>query len=133
MPFHCSTLAIKLPRSLGLRRHNENNFTPNHVVSFFMYFHQRRRPHDLSQHIGCVSKFNRISFTSSTMEDQEKVGLLARASSQTEQYLKELEVAVRAVQMACSLCQRVQDGLLSKTSNDVQSKDDNSPVTVAGQ
>lgn len=132
MPFHCSSLAIKLPHSLGLRRYNESNFTTNHAVSFFLFFHHKR-PHNLSQHIGCLSNFNRISFSSSTMEDQEKLGLLARASSEPDQYFKELDVAVRAVQMACSLCRRVQDSLISKTGNDVQSKDDNSPVTVAGQ
>ncbi|KAG6755320.1 hypothetical protein POTOM_041140 [Populus tomentosa] len=47
-------------------------------------------------------------------------------------YDKELDVAVRVVQMACSLCQRVQEGLVSSTSNDhVKSKDDDSLVTVA--
>ena len=46
---------------------------------------------------------------------------------------RELDVAVRAVQMACSLCQKVQDSLISKTGDEIQSKDDNSPVTVAGQ
>jgi hypothetical protein len=48
-------------------------------------------------------------------------------------YAKELDVAVRVVHMACSLCQRVQEGLVSSTSNDhVKSKDDDSLVTVAG-
>lgn len=48
-------------------------------------------------------------------------------------YAKELDVAVRVVHMACSLCQRVQEGLVSSTSNDhVMSKDDDSLVTVAG-
>lgn len=47
-------------------------------------------------------------------------------------YAKELDVAVRVVHMACSLCQRVQEGLVSSTSNDhVKSKDDDSLVTVA--
>ncbi|KAJ6293131.1 hypothetical protein OIU76_025558 [Salix suchowensis] len=47
-------------------------------------------------------------------------------------YAKELDVAVRVVHMACSLCQRVQEGLVSSTSNDhVMSKDDDSLVTVA--
>ncbi|KAJ6836423.1 PAP-specific phosphatase HAL2-like [Iris pallida] len=52
---------------------------------------------------------------------------------------KELDVAVRVVQMACSLCQRVQDGMLHNNNNNrdhhhqqqINSKDDNSPVTVA--
>ncbi|KAH8494441.1 hypothetical protein H0E87_021003 [Populus deltoides] len=47
-------------------------------------------------------------------------------------YAKELDVAVRVVHMACSLCRRVQEGLVSSTSNDhVKSKDDDSLVTVA--
>lgn len=62
------------------------------------------------------------------MEDQKN---LSFSSSEPEKYSKELDVAVRAVQMACSLCQKVQDDLISKTNNQIQSKDDNSPVTVA--
>ena len=58
-------------------------------------------------------------------------------SSETkDEFSKELEVAVKAVHMACMLCQRVQESLVSETheANDqqVHSKDDNSPVTVAG-
>lgn len=48
-----------------------------------------------------------------------------------DEYAVELEVAVKAVHMACLLCQKVQESLLSKSSDIVQSKDDNSPVTVA--
>ncbi|KAI3466667.1 hypothetical protein Pfo_023330 [Paulownia fortunei] len=48
-----------------------------------------------------------------------------------EKYSKELEVAVKAVHMACLLCQRVQESLLAKSNDHVQSKDDDSPVTVA--
>lgn len=51
--------------------------------------------------------------------------------STQENYSKELDIAVKAVQMACSLCQRVQDGLISKSNSFVQSKLDNSLVTVA--
>ncbi|CAA3032285.1 PAP-specific phosphatase HAL2-like, partial [Olea europaea subsp. europaea] len=49
----------------------------------------------------------------------------------SDKYFKELEVAVKAVQMACLLCQRIQQTLLSKANDHVQSKDDNSPVTIA--
>lgn len=66
------------------------------------------------------------------MEDQKNHLL---SSEGPESYSKELDVAVRAVQMACSLCQKVQDSLVSKTNTNnspVHSKDDNSPVTVAG-
>ncbi|XP_009385075.3 3',5'-bisphosphate nucleotidase AHL [Musa acuminata AAA Group] len=44
---------------------------------------------------------------------------------------RELDVAVRVVQMACSLCQRVQSGLVGRHREQITSKDDDSPVTVA--
>jgi hypothetical protein len=50
-----------------------------------------------------------------------------------------MEVAVRVVQVACTLCQRVQDSLLRPGPDDaataagrVHAKLDRSPVTVAG-
>ena len=50
-------------------------------------------------------------------------------------YAKEMEAAVRVVQVACTLCQRVQDSLLladpGSGSAGVHSKLDRSPVTVA--
>ncbi|PON68466.1 3(2),5 -bisphosphate nucleotidase HAL [Trema orientale] len=46
-------------------------------------------------------------------------------------YSKELDVAVRVVHMACSLCQRVQNGLVSTDSAQVKSKEDDSLVTIA--
>ncbi|XP_019194010.1 PREDICTED: PAP-specific phosphatase HAL2-like [Ipomoea nil] len=47
-------------------------------------------------------------------------------------YSEELNVAVRVVHMACFLCQKVQKGLSFSISDDVvQSKDDDSPVTIA--
>nr|DAD39535.1 TPA_asm: hypothetical protein HUJ06_013858 [Nelumbo nucifera] len=58
-----------------------------------------------------------------------KLGII---SSETEEYSIELDVAIRIVQMACFRCQRVQESLISKDNNQFKSKDDNSPVTVAG-
>ncbi|KAK8592329.1 hypothetical protein V6N13_062913 [Hibiscus sabdariffa] len=55
------------------------------------------------------------------MEDQRDL-VVSPAGQET--YAKELDVAVRVVQMACSLCQKVQD-------TSVHSKDDNSLVSVA--
>ncbi|PKA62779.1 PAP-specific phosphatase HAL2-like [Apostasia shenzhenica] len=46
-------------------------------------------------------------------------------------YAKELGVAVRVVQMACSLCQGVQEGLIGTKREQIKSKDDDSPVTIA--
>ncbi|KAK3427037.1 hypothetical protein EUGRSUZ_F03343 [Eucalyptus grandis] len=48
-----------------------------------------------------------------------------------EKYAKELDVAVKAVHMACSLCRGVQRGLVSRAGDAVKSKEDDSPVTVA--
>lgn len=54
-------------------------------------------------------------------------------------YAREMEVAVRVVQVACTLCQRVQDSLLrpgpdaaAAAAGRVHAKLDRSPVTVAG-
>lgn len=46
-------------------------------------------------------------------------------------YSKELGVGVRAVHMACLLCQKIQHALVLETNEHVSSKDDNSPVTIA--
>jgi 3'(2'), 5'-bisphosphate nucleotidase len=125
MPLNCSSLAMRVPHVLGNGRLIINKFTSNHVGTFFFSHH-----HNSSKHILSLSNFNQsCSSTSSVMEDQKK---LCSTPSEPEKYSKELEVAVRAVQMACALCQRVQDSLISKTNGQVQSKDDNSPVTVAG-
>ncbi|XP_051125467.1 PAP-specific phosphatase HAL2-like [Andrographis paniculata] len=50
---------------------------------------------------------------------------------ENRKYLDELNVAVRVVHMACSLCEKVQKQLLSATTDQVKSKDDDSLVTVA--
>ncbi|GAB2284554.1 hypothetical protein Dimus_019009 [Dionaea muscipula] len=47
------------------------------------------------------------------------------------EFSKELDVAVRVVHLACSLCQRLQESLLSASIDHVKSKDDDSPVTIA--
>lgn len=49
-----------------------------------------------------------------------------------DKYSRELDVAVRAVHLACWLCQRAQQKLLTTNGDHVKSKDDDSPVTVAG-
>lgn len=51
---------------------------------------------------------------------------------ENNKYAKELEVGVKVVQMACSLCKTVQKALVSGSFNQVKSKNDDSPVTVAG-
>ena len=51
---------------------------------------------------------------------------------ESEKYSKELDVAVRVVQMACCICQRVQESLIQSSNGLIKSKEDDSPVTVAG-
>lgn len=121
MPLYCSSLAARVPHVSGDGRVN-NKFASNHVGSLF-FQHQNPPKQILS-----LPKFDQ-SRSSSIMEDQKSLGV---ASPEPEKYYQELDVAVRAVQMACSLCQRVQDRLISKSNDQIQSKDDNSPVTVAG-
>ena len=48
------------------------------------------------------------------------------------QFSKEFYVAARVVHLACSLCQKVRNTLLSTTHQQVESKDDDSLVTIAG-
>ncbi|GMJ10210.1 HAL2-like [Hibiscus trionum] len=52
-------------------------------------------------------------------------------TEENDKYGKELDLAVRIVHMACSLCQKVQQSLVSAASRQVLAKDDDSPVTVA--
>ncbi|XP_062013250.1 PAP-specific phosphatase HAL2-like [Rosa rugosa] len=125
MPLHCSSMAIKASHNLGLvKLNNKRKSIINHVgtVSFSKTHHHR-----ISKPIGCLSKLSQTqSFT--VMEDPKRLSL---SSLQSMKHTQELETAVRAVQMACSLCQKVQESLISKSSAVVQSKGDNSPVTVA--
>ncbi|KAK6229507.1 Inositol monophosphatase-like - like 9 [Theobroma cacao] len=48
-----------------------------------------------------------------------------------DKYGKELDLAVRIVHMACFLCQKVQQRLVSSSAEQVLAKDDDSPVTIA--
>ncbi|KAL4626694.1 3',5'-bisphosphate nucleotidase AHL-like [Castanea sativa] len=128
MPLYCSDLATRAPHVLGNGRIINNHLISNHVGNlFFSHHHNSSSKHNLVS----LAKFNRSCLcccSSFIMEDQTK---LDSTPSESEKYSKEVEVAVRAVQMACALCQRVQGNLISKTNDQVQSKDDNSPVTVA--
>ncbi|GLT77899.1 hypothetical protein SLA2020_494540 [Shorea laevis] len=126
MPLNCSSLATRVPHILDqCRIINPQNLTPTHVRSCFLFF-PRHRVSPQSNSLRIISR-SKGSCSSSTMEDQKNLDI----PSEPEKYSKELDIAVRAVQMACSLCQEVQDSLISKTNNQIQSKDDNSPVTVA--
>lgn len=126
MPLNCSSVAIKFPHRLGLLRSDFQS--RDHARSFFFFF--GKTPIRFSQRICCVSSDLKRSFSSLTMEDKSESEVVTLEESCS--FERELEVSVKAVQMACALCKRVQEGLISKTGNGFQSKDDNSPVTVAG-
>ncbi|XP_059623202.1 PAP-specific phosphatase HAL2-like [Cornus florida] len=132
MPLICASHGTKVPHAL-VQTGRSKFFTPNHVGSFCCcFFHSKiSRQSSLKPSIVSLSRSNQTHISSSsTMESQNKL-VLTSSEPEQEYYGKEIEVAVRAVQMACLLCQKVQESLLSKTSNHVQSKDDNSPVTIA--
>ncbi|KAB2601152.1 PAP-specific phosphatase HAL2-like [Pyrus ussuriensis x Pyrus communis] len=111
-------MAIKFSHNLGLEKWNDNKLTSRYKTHL-----------NFSGKFGCcLSKFRKTQ-SFSVMEGLKSSSLLA--PEPVKNYSQELDVAVRAVQLACSLCQRVQNSLISKNSDGVQSKDDDSPVTVA--
>ncbi|KAG5113408.1 hypothetical protein JHK82_036677 [Glycine max] len=126
MPLYCSTLGAKIPSILGFVRRSEN-CTHSHIEtanSCFMSLHNKSL-NTLPSHIAFVSKFDQ-SFSSPMMEEDHKMFGL---TSEQEEYCKELDAAVRAVQVACFLCQKLQDSLISKSRSN---NNLNSPLTVAG-
>lgn len=118
-----ANIGIKFHHGLRQRR---SKFTPNFVETKTLFFSSLSKPRQSSnlEKIVSFSRFNRIDSTS-TMEFGLKY-------DEPERYSKELDVAVRAVQLACFLCQRVQESIISKSGDEILSKDDHSPVTVAG-
>jgi len=84
---------------------------------------QHKSPNTLPTHIASVSKSDQ-NFSSPVMEDRKIFGLV----SESEEYCRELDVAVRAVQMSCFLCQKLQDTWILNS----QINHHNSPLTVAG-
>ncbi|KAI5386499.1 PAP-specific phosphatase HAL2-like [Lathyrus oleraceus] len=130
MSLYCSMLGANIPHILKLgKRINYFKFThlePKATPCFLSLHHNK----NLSSHVGFVSKFEQNYSPPLKKEDKQMVDLV----TPSEEYSKELDVAVRAVQMACSLSKKVRHALISKpSSNDqVQSKDCSSPVAVAG-
>lgn len=129
MPLYCSSFGANIPRILG---HGNRLRHIEAASSCFLssLLHNYKSPNNnLSTHIGFVSKFDQVYSSSSSsplMEKEDRQQMFG-----LEEYSKELDVAVRAVQMACSLCHKVQGTLIS--NDQVPSKHDNSLVTVAGE
>lgn len=112
-----------------------NNFIPNNYVAkyfFFCPFFHRNSHHNSSNRIVSLSNCYQIeTHSSSEMEGQPNKLEMGISCSESVNYSEELGVAVRAVHMACLLCQIVQENLVSESKDQVSSKDDNSPVTIA--
>ncbi|KAM3362418.1 PAP-specific phosphatase HAL2-like [Capsicum galapagoense] len=114
----------KLPHTLVHSKIPNNVFQKNQILGNLSF---------------CSKKICQLGFTSQVSSSQtnivsamgEDCKLEVSSMNNSEGYSKELEIAVRAVHMACLLCQRVQENLLSESSQLVHSKDDNSPVTIA--
>ncbi|KAG4178134.1 hypothetical protein ERO13_A10G022200v2 [Gossypium hirsutum] len=131
MPSNCTSLVFRAPHVLGQARitNNTKKLTPTiHVGTCFPWYgkktHQKKKLFHIVSQLKCSQNYP----SSSVMEDERN---LVVSSLGPDKYSKELDVAVKAVQMACSLCQKVQESLISKTNSQIHSKDDNSPVTVA--
>jgi 3'(2'), 5'-bisphosphate nucleotidase len=138
MPLNCSSLATKFPHTLGGLKTTATT-TTIHVGrgGFFNLINKTHQNNSLyiaslslnkrnSSQRYCLSSSSSSSFV---MEDTKDMGF---STLEPGKYSNELDIAVRAVQMACFLCQKVQESLISKTTSQVQAKDDNSPVTIAG-
>ncbi|XP_057544174.1 PAP-specific phosphatase HAL2-like [Amaranthus tricolor] len=121
MPVISSNSSIFSQFSSSLTNQQTTQFTLSHVKpqkSFFLFIFPLK-----NTQIRCLK--------SSIMEGNSVQLMGTSLESIDDKYSKELDVAVKAVQMACSLCQRVQQGFISKSNSIVQAKDDNSLVTIA--
>lgn len=118
-----SNLGTKIPQPFFFN----NNFLKTHV-KLLVSFHNRNYPKSRNP-ILCLPKSNQKTQFSDEMEKNSN--WVAIESDPDEKYAKELEVAVKAVHVACLLCQKVQENLIFNGDEDVRAKDDNSPVTIA--
>ncbi|CAL0312035.1 unnamed protein product [Lupinus luteus] len=126
MSLYCYTLGT----NMNIMKHGciSDSFKLNHVETAGSCFLPLNKSHqNLTSHISFVSNFNN-KYSSPMMEEDKKM------LSESEDYSKELDVAVRAMQMACFLYQKVQDTLVSKSrcNDQVEFKDENSLLTIAG-
>lgn len=105
---------------------NNNNLSKPHF-KFAVSFHNRNYPKSKIP-ISCLSNCDQ-----KTNEMEKNGKWVSIESDGDDEYVKELDVAVKAVHVACLLCQKVQENLIfNGDKENVQSKDDNSPVTIAG-
>lgn len=129
--FAAKILQAQFPKS---RNTTTTNSAPTHFIlkrKHFLcpVFSWKPRHRFVSLLSKCSSNSNSNVFQ---LEEEEGHNLVEVAPfSDPGLYSKELGVAVRAVHMACLLCQKLQHNLVLKRNQQVSSKDDNSPVTIA--
>ena len=122
-----SKLGTKIPQTFVFGNKNNDCLKPH--VKFLASIHSRNHPKSRTS-ICCLNTSDRKPKISDEME--KRSNWVQIESDVDEKYAKELEVAVKAVHVACLLCQKVQENLIFNGYEDVQAKDDNSPVTIAG-
>ncbi|CAI9279739.1 unnamed protein product [Lactuca saligna] len=121
-----SKLGTKIPQTLFFANKNNDSLKPH--VKFWVSFHSRNYPKSRTS-ICCLNTSDRKPHVSDEME--KNGNWVSTEAHPDEKYGKELEIAVKAVHVACLLCQKVQENLIFNGNGDVQAKDDNSPVTIA--
>lgn len=105
----------------------------------------RRHPQTIPVYAGiaiptlspCCSRIvvTSVSALMSNHDSGDIINTINKNITTNKDYSKELDVAVGAVQLACSLCQKVQEDFVLATNtshNQIECKVDRSPVTVAG-
>lgn len=119
----------KLPSRVFCNTNKDAYFLPNHIGI------HRNPPNLFPRNCLNFSTDPIVSLPTnlaSVMDEPKNLGVGSVTADPNDKYSRELGVAVRAVHMACLLCQNVQENLISQGSQQVHSKDDNSPVTIAG-
>ncbi|XP_073009566.1 3',5'-bisphosphate nucleotidase AHL [Typha latifolia] len=127
------TLLIVSPRSRTHHSHSQSKVGPNLRIPFpttFQHQHRGRRFLPLASAYPLSFSFHPHPPLDFSLIGRPPASPLV-GMGEDDKYAKEMDVAVRVVQMACSLCQRVQDGLLQRNHDQIKSKDDDSPVTAA--
>ncbi|XP_077254078.1 HAL2-like protein [Tasmannia lanceolata] len=117
-----SHAATKVPYCVRSKRRNPVRRLSKDVGGDFIFFR------GLISHTSVGNASALVGFHQTPQMEEENSGIQL---SGAWNFSKELDVAVRVVQMACSLCQRVQERLIQNSADQIKSKEDNSPVTVA--
>ncbi|KAG9157838.1 hypothetical protein Leryth_000018 [Lithospermum erythrorhizon] len=114
--------STKLPQSLIHVRKNTN----------LSIYSKRNCPQNPTYQTTPLLHCSEATIFSTAVKEEENANMKIQTTlNNTEKYSKELEIAVRAVHVACLLCKKVQENLVVNSNEQVQSKDDNSPVTIA--